>query len=153
MIVMYIYITCILPYEYYMGICILRIVWIFVFILVWGWLGSLLLRIEPRGLYPWDIFSCQWEYLSYILRFVPFLLVLTPLWFLLLISWLFFVLGHIFFFYPDFIYWDWVEFSFDTEDYGHCVGWATVPVLNISFVIYWDVVSCGFILFLQSVRY
>ena len=23
-----------------------------------GWLGSLLLRIEPRGLYPWDIFSC-----------------------------------------------------------------------------------------------
>lgn len=25
---------------------------------VGGWLGSLLLRIEPRGLYPWDIFSC-----------------------------------------------------------------------------------------------
>lgn len=24
-----------------------------------GWLGSLLLRIEPRGLYPWDIFSCH----------------------------------------------------------------------------------------------
>ena len=24
----------------------------------WDWLGSLLLRIEPRGLYPWDIFSC-----------------------------------------------------------------------------------------------
>ena len=58
MIVMYIYITCILPYEYYIGIYILMIVWIFVFILVWGWLGSLLLRIEPRGLYPWDIFSC-----------------------------------------------------------------------------------------------
>lgn len=29
-----------------------------------GWVGSLLLRIEPRGLYPWDIFSCPWEYLS-----------------------------------------------------------------------------------------
>lgn len=36
--------------EYYIGIC-LNIY------SCWG-LGSLLLRIEPRGLYPWDIFSC-----------------------------------------------------------------------------------------------
>ena len=34
MIVMYIYITCILPYKYYIGVS--GIVWIFVFILVRG---------------------------------------------------------------------------------------------------------------------
>jgi hypothetical protein len=28
------------------------------------------------------------------------------------------------------------EFSFDTEDYGYCVGWATILMLNIAFVIY-----------------
>lgn len=55
-----VYIICILPYEYYMDMMYILwlCIWIFVFILVWGRLGSLLLRIEPRGLYPWDIFSC-----------------------------------------------------------------------------------------------
>lgn len=55
-----VYIICILPYEYSMGMMYILwlCIWIFEFILVWGWLGSLLLGIEPRGLYPWDIFSC-----------------------------------------------------------------------------------------------
>lgn len=57
-----VYIICILPYKYYMGMMYILwlCIWIFEFILVWGEvrLGSLLLRIEPRGLYPWDIFSC-----------------------------------------------------------------------------------------------
>lgn len=118
-----------------------------------GRLGSLLLRIEPRGLYPWDIFFCPLGVSIIDIKICTFSIGVNSFIFLLLISWLFFVLGHIFFFYPDFIYWDWVEFSFDTEDYGHCVGWAAVPVLNISFMIYWDVVSCGFNPFLLSVRY
>lgn len=41
-----------------------------------GCRGSLPLRIEPRVLGPWDIFSCLLEYLLRLLRFVPFLLVL-----------------------------------------------------------------------------
>ena len=47
---------------------LMNIIWVYVYIkdclniyiysCLGGWLGSLLLRIEPRGLYPWDIFSC-----------------------------------------------------------------------------------------------
>lgn len=57
---------------YYMY-SLMNIIWVYVYwglfeylylFLLGGGLGSLLLRIEPRGLYPWDIFSCPWEYLS-----------------------------------------------------------------------------------------
>ena len=57
---------------YYMY-SLMDIIWVYVYqglfeylyLFLFGGLGSLLLRIEPRGLYPWDIFSCPpWEYLS-----------------------------------------------------------------------------------------
>lgn len=56
-----VYIICILPYEYYIGMIVYIMVMymdICIYSCLGGWLGSLLLRIEPRGLYPWDIFSC-----------------------------------------------------------------------------------------------
>ena len=140
--------------EYYIGIYILRFVWIFVFIIVGGWLGSLLFKDWAKRIIPLGYFLLPpWEYLSLDIKVCTFSIdrysfMISSIDFMVILCF-----GGIFFFYSDFIYWDWVGFSFDTGDYGHCVGWATVPVLNISFVIYWDVVSCGFILFLPSVRY
>lgn len=133
-----VYIICIFLNEYrYIRDCLN--------ICIYSWFGegSLLLGIEPRGLYPWDIFSWPMGVSIIDIKVCTFSIgvnsfMISSIDFRVI---LWFGRGHIFFFYLDFIYWDWDVVSFDTEDYGHCVGWAAVPVLNISFVIYWDVVS------------